>query len=209
MKNIYSAKNLDYGHHNTVIGSYSMSNIGLASLAGATNGTIFNAPTNSTINVAQRDDITNSNRNSSSSYNTVIGYNTMNSQYIQSSSVSNTVIGANAFSNFISTTTPTYNVYRQNTFLGFNAQPISGVYSNQIVLGTSTETTYIPGMLTVSNDVSFNSRLAVLLDVSLNRRLFVGGDVSLNQRLVVQGDVSMNGRLSVLSDVSFNKRKDE
>ena len=223
-----SIKSLDVGHHNTAIGSYSMSNIGLSILGGGATGSLYNAPSSSGSNF----DSIYSLFNVTSSYNTVVGYNTMNSQYVGSKSSSNTVIGSNAFSNFSATS---YGTYTQNTFIGFNAQPIFGLLSNQIVLGTASETTYIPGMFNVTGDASFNSRLFVLSDVSLNKRVFIGGDVSMNQRLslgsdvsfnrnfqvfgqsifqndvslntrfFVGGDVSFNSRLSVLSDVSLNR----
>jgi len=205
-----AAKNLDFGHNNTVVGSYAMSNIGSQLLGGASASSLNILPFNLKFDAGGRDDITSQN-NITSSYNTVVGYNSMNGQYIQGRSISNTVLGANAFTYF---TTPdsTYRVYTQNTFLGFNAQPISGVYSNQIVLGTVSETTYLPGMLNVTFDASFGSRLSVLFDVSFNKRLFVGGDASLNTRLTVGGDVSFNRTFQVIGqsvlngDVSMNAR---
>jgi len=203
-----SAKNLDYGHHNTAIGSYSMSNIGLLATGGITSTGLLNILP---INSGTIYDNVNNGQNISSSYNTVVGFNTMNGQYIQSKSYNNTVIGANAFSNF---TTPDsgYHIFSQNTFIGFNAQPVTGLYNNQIVLGTISETTYIPGMLNVTFDASFGSRLSVLNDVSFNKRMFVGGDASFNTRLTVGGDVSFNRNFIVFgqsvfnSDISMNSR---
>jgi hypothetical protein len=60
--------------------------------------------------------------------------------------------------------------------------------------------------LFVNNDVSFNSKLRVMLDVSLNSRLFVNNDASFNSKLAVMLDASLNSRLSVSNDVSFNSK---
>jgi hypothetical protein len=64
--------------------------------------------------------------------------------------------------------------------------------------------------LSVSSDVSFNSRLFVNgittfnNDLSLNMDIFVGLDASLNSKLFVSGDVSMNSNLTVGGNASFN-----
>jgi hypothetical protein len=123
---------------------------------------------------------------------------------MRNASNKNTAIGALAFSDY-GAFSNSYQIYTQNTFIGYNAQPISGIYANQIVLGTATETTYIPGGLNVYKDTNLN-RLSISSDVSLNQRLCVNGDVSFNSRLSILNDVSMGQRLYVNSDVNTNSR---
>jgi predicted acyltransferase (DUF342 family) len=199
----YNSLNLlKNGHCNTSIGSNSMVNI----------GQIFEIPS-SLINSYNPNASTDSN---TSNFNTSIGYFSMSSPGMRNASNKNTAIGALAFSDY-GVFTNSSQIYTQNTFIGYNAQPITGVYTNQIVLGTATETTYIPGgltvykdtnlnKLTISSDVSLNQRLCVNGDVSFNSHLSIASDVSMGQRLYINGDVYTNSRLFVLSDTSLNRR---
>jgi predicted acyltransferase (DUF342 family) len=110
----------------------------------------------------------------------------------------------------------------ENTLLGYYADVNGGPYnnstaigayatitaSNQIKLGTATETVNVPGSTNLVGDVSMNTKLAVGGDVSMNSKLAVGGDVSMNSKLAVGGDVSMNSKLVVGGEVTLKDRVD-
>jgi len=174
-----------------------MTNVGVKSSTGATI-TVTNSLTNITSTLNSMIVPTFSGDSGTTSNNTAIGYGTMSSENIWHTSSNNTVIGAFAFnSNSLS-----QGVYRQNTFIGYNVQPINGLLTNQIVLGTDTETTYIPGALRVLKDVSLNQSLWVTGDVSFNRRVYIGEDSILNKRLFVNGNVTVNQNLTVNGSLS-------
>ena len=104
------------------------------------------------------------------SNNTVLGYNSLTSITTGSN---NTALGYQAF------TTSTNLI--QATAIGFNAQPLA---SNQIVLGTATETVYLPG-----TTQSFSSSSGALQ--------VVGG-------VGIGGNININGFMNVINDASFN-----
>ena len=165
---------LSDGHCNTAIGSGSMVNLGINTWSST--GASYNNSISIPRNVGQNYLPSASNDNDTSNFNTAVGYFSMSSNNIFSSSNKNTVLGALAFSDTfdsISSSPVSQHVYTQNTFIGYNTQPMSNVYSNQIVLGTSTETTYIPGKFSVISDTSLNGKLFVNGDLSLNGRLFI------------------------------------
>jgi predicted acyltransferase (DUF342 family) len=171
---------LNGGHCNTSIGSFSMVNLGWSS-AGST---FFTLPGNYSLgnNINPTANSTN--------FNTSIGYFSMSSKNINTSSNKNTVLGALAFADTnVSDINATVSngIYTQNTFIGYNAQPINGVYSNQIVLGTTSESTYIPG------------KLVVLKDASLNGNLFVKGDLSFNGRITFSKTAFSTGSIPLLA----------
>jgi len=171
---------LNGGHCNTSIGSFSMVNLGWTS----TGSTFFKLPNNYSLGNNINPD------NSTTNFNTSIGYFSMSSKNINISSNKNTVLGALAFAdtNISDLNSIVSNgIYTQNTFIGYNAQPMNGVYSNQIVLGTSSESTYIPG------------KLVVLNDTSLNGNLFVKGDLSFNGRITFSKNAFSNGSIPLLA----------
>jgi len=141
----------------------------------------------------------------------------------------------------------TQNSGTKNTFLGYYADSANGPHSNstaigahaiitasnQITLGTETETVYVPGSTLLVGDVSMNTKLSVGGDVSMNTKLFVGGDVTLNGRVDIcgnlfakypansipqtaiiggvgsnsfSGDVLVEYKLAVTNDVSMNTK---
>jgi predicted acyltransferase (DUF342 family)/photosystem II stability/assembly factor-like uncharacterized protein len=174
---------LSAGHCNTAIGSGSMVNLGINTWSSV--GSTFNSITiprsfgQNYLPSANTD-------NNTSNFNTAIGYFSMSSSNIYSSSNKNTVLGALAFSDTfdsLSTSPVSQRVYTQNTFIGYNAQPMTGIYTNQLVLGTSTETTYIPGKFSVISDTSLNGRVNIFGDVSLNGRLFLKSDALSNNSI--------------------------
>jgi photosystem II stability/assembly factor-like uncharacterized protein/predicted acyltransferase (DUF342 family) len=174
---------LSAGHCNTAIGSGSMVNLGINTWSSV--GSTFNSITiprsfgQNYLPSANTD-------NNTSNFNTAIGYFSMSSTNIYSSSNKNTVLGALAFSDTfdsLSTSPVSQRVYTQNTFIGYNAQPMTGIYTNQLVLGTSTETTYIPGKFSVISDTSLNGRVNIFGDVSLNGRLFLKSDALSNNSI--------------------------
>ena len=169
---------LNSGHCNTSIGSYSMSNIGSNSSSGNT----YTLPNNNYYPNSNSELVT-------SNFNTSVGFFSMSSKNINTTSNKNTVLGALAFADTISNVSSNVSngIYTQNTFIGYNAQPINGVYSNQIVLGTSSESTYIPG------------KLVVLNDTSLNGNLFVKGDLSFNGRITFSKNAFSNGSIPLLA----------
>ena len=74
--------------------------------------------------------------------NNIGSYNTANGSYALNNNTGgnyNSAIGYNAYNT---------GSYSYSTAIGYNSQPTG---SNQIVLGTSAETTYIPGILSTSN----------------------------------------------------------
>lgn len=132
-------------------------------------------------------------QNSTSSNSSAIGWSALQS----STGTANTAFGYLAGA---SNTTGEY-----NTFIGYGSD-ISGISfsnssaiganakitaSNQIALGTSTETVYIPGQLSVVNDLSVSK------DVSFNNKLFVGGNMTMNSKLTVAGDAVFSGRVDI------------
>jgi hypothetical protein len=146
------------------------------------------------------------------SNNTAVGYNGLSSITTGSN---NTALGYQAFTTSIN--------YTQSTAIGFNSQPTA---DRQIVLGTSTETVYVPG--TTSSNSSRTGALQVVGGVGIGGNLVVQsttnmvGDASLNGivyinnstnsngttatsgALQVAGGVGIAGRMYVGSDVSFN-----
>ena len=165
--------------------------------------------------------------------NTALGYKTLNNNTTGSQNVG---VGYQALTN---NTAGSYNVAigqnagntntagNYNTYLGYNAGPSSigtfsnstaigynaSIYgSNQIILGTASDTAIITGdtsansRLFVGADASLSSRLFVNKDISANARLFIGGDVSLGGLLYIASDVSANARLFIGGDVSLNSR---
>jgi UDP-3-O-[3-hydroxymyristoyl] glucosamine N-acyltransferase len=154
---------LNSGHCNTSIGSYSMYNLGSISSSGNT----YRLPNDNYYPNSISDLVT-------SNFNTSIGFFSMSSKNINITSNKNTVLGALAFADTVSNVSSNVSngIYTQNTFIGYNAQPMNGIFNNQIVLGTANETTYIPGKLSVLNDTSFNGKVFVKDDLSLNGRIF-------------------------------------
>jgi hypothetical protein len=134
----------------------------------------------------------------------------------------------------------------ENTLLGYSADMVGGGFtkstaigayatitaSNQIKLGTATETVNVPGNTTLAGTLAVTgaTTLATLYaqypassipqsaiiggvgsnnftaDVSMNTKLSIGGDVSMNTKLYVGGDASMNTKLSIGGEVSMNSR---
>jgi hypothetical protein len=146
----FSMTSLPLGHSNTAVGSYTMPALGSTQTY--------------PIPVYTNDSITSNN-------NTLFGFNTMNTPNIQTPSSYNTAIGSGAFSSI-----STGGSYNYNTFIGYNAAPVSGVFNNQIVLGTTSETTYIPGLLSpstlnVTGTSTFNN------NVIMNQTLTVNGSL--------------------------------
>jgi hypothetical protein len=154
---------LNSGHCNTSIGSYSMYNLGSISSSGNT----YRLPNDNYYPSSISDLVT-------SNFNTSIGFFSMSSKNINITSNKNTVLGALAFADTVSNVSSNVSngIYTQNTFIGYNAQPMNGIFNNQIVLGTANETTYIPGKLSVLNDTSFNGKVFVKDDLSLGSRIF-------------------------------------
>jgi hypothetical protein len=137
--------------------------------------------------------------NSTSSNSSAIGWSALQS----SSGTANTAFGYLAGG---SNTTGEY-----NTFIGYGSDTSGTSFSNssaiganakitasnQIALGTSTETVYIPGKLSVVGELSLISNLLVSKDVSFNSKLFVGGNATMNSKLTVAGDASFSGRVDI------------
>lgn len=138
-------------------------------------------------------------QNSTSSNSSAIGWSALQS----STGTANTAFGYLAGG---SNTTGEY-----NTFIGYGADTSGTSFSNssaiganakitasnQIALGTSTETVYIPGKLSVVRDLSLIGNLLVSKDVSFNSKLYVGGNTSMNSKLTVAGDASFSGRVDI------------
>jgi predicted acyltransferase (DUF342 family) len=103
----------------------------------------------------------------------------------------------------------------QNTLLGYYADSANGTHSkstaigaysiitasNQITLGTETETVYVPGSTLLVGDVSMNTKLSVGGNASMNSMLLVGGDVSMNSRLFVGGEVTLMDRVDICGNL--------
>ena len=118
----------------------------------------------------------------SGSNNTAFGYNSLSS--ITSGS-NNTAVGYGAFSNASN--------YIQSTAIGFNAQPTK---NNQIVLGTSTETVFIPGITASTNSTS--GALQVVGGVG------IGGNVTIDGNTSIGGNLYVGSKSIFNNDVSFN-----
>jgi len=111
-----------------------------------------------------------------SSYNTAIGINAG----ALTVGMNNTLIGANteAYIGMI-------NKINNSTAIGYNAQLTE---SNQVLLGTATETVYVPGKMNVELDVSFGQTLTV------------GGKLVINENSVNTTDLSQN--ITLFTDAS-------
>jgi hypothetical protein len=144
--------------------------------------------------------------NTSGANNTAIGYQAGDANTTGSN---NTFLGSLAD---ISGTTATWS---NSTAIGYNAKITA---SNQITLGTATETVRVPGMLSITGDSSFNGRVDIsgVLSVTStlntnvknttinNYNVSVTNDLSLNGSLLVSSDVSLNSKLYVKGEASFN-----
>jgi hypothetical protein len=102
--------------------------------------------------------------NTTGSSNTTLGYN---AGTLITTGTNNTAIGTNAFS--VATNLV------QSTAIGYNAQPTT---SNQIVLGTATESVTIPGTAVSGNNIS--GALQVAGGVGIGGNLNVGGNIYIN-----------------------------
>jgi hypothetical protein len=111
-----------------------------------------------------------------SSYNTAIGSNAG----ALTVGMNNTLIGANteAYIGMI-------NKINNSTAIGYNAHLTE---SNQVLLGTATETVYVPGKMNVELDVSFGQTLTV------------GGKLVITENSVNTTDLSQN--ISLFTDAS-------
>jgi len=115
--------------------------------------------------------------------NTAIGYNALTADTTGSN---NTALGFNAFSNATNLI--------QSTAIGYNAQPTT---SNQIVLGTVTESVFVPGTTAAYNINS--GALQVGGGGGIGGNLFVGGnlsavnDVSFGNNLYIAGAMYIKG----------------
>ena len=99
-----------------------------------------------------------------------------------------------------------------STALGYNAKITN---SNQIMLGTASETVVIPGTSTLNgkliagSDVSLNKNLYVQADTSLNGNLYVAGTLTFNSltlnNKLTSSDISVNKNLYVQLDTSLNR----
>ena len=110
----------------------------------------------------------------SGSNNTAVGYNGLAALTTGSN---NTALGYNAFS---------VTNFTQSTAIGYNAQPVK---DNQIILGTATESVYIPG--TVNSIHATSGALQVVGGIG------IGGNISINGYMNIVNDISLNGNLIV------------
>ena len=138
-------------------------------------------------------------QNSTSSNSSAIGWSalqsstgTANTAFGYLAGGSNTTGEYNTFIGYGSDTSGTS--FSNSTAIGWNAKITA---SNQLALGTSTETVYIPGKLSVVRDLSLIGNLLVSKDVSFNSKLFVGGNTTMNSKLAVAGDASFSGRVDI------------
>jgi hypothetical protein len=138
-------------------------------------------------------------QNSTSSNSSAIGWSalqtstgTANTAFGYLAGGSNTTGEYNTFIGYGSDTSGTS--FSNSTAIGANAKITA---SNQIALGTSNGTVYIPGKLSVVGDLSLIGNLLVSKDVSFNSKLFVGGNATMNSKLTVSGDASFNGRVDI------------
>ena len=115
--------------------------------------------------------------NNNQNYNTFLGFN---SGYSQLNGSYNTCLGYSA--DVTSSTVVSY-----STAIGYNAKVET---SNTIVLGTATETTKIPGKLTLLNDATINSMRVGL--GNNNQTNTIVGNLSGNSLVPVSGSLSGN-----------------
>jgi hypothetical protein len=114
--------------------------------------------------------------------------------YLQGTKANNTGIGKSVFNSITSGSNNTalgYNAFSatnftQSTAIGYNAQPLK---DNQIVLGTATESVYIPG--TANSIHATSGALQVVGGIG------IGGNISVYGYMNIVNDVSLNGNLIV------------
>jgi len=144
---------------------------------------------------------------------------TRNSGYGYDSGKTNTIGEYNSFLGFQADST--LENFSYSTAIGAMAKITA---SNQIVLGTATETVSVLGKTELRGDISMGSTgsridicgnlYAVYPLNSIPQSAIIGGvgsniftaDVSMNQKLIVGGDVSMNAKLTVVGDVSMGTK---
>jgi hypothetical protein len=107
-------------------------------------------------------------------YNNTTGSNNTADGYY--AGLNNTTGSNNTFIGSGTNISPTNATWTSSTAIGVNATITA---SNQIVLGTSMETLYIPGKVTIVNDASFNGRVDICGNFYANSPTFTG-DVIMN-----------------------------
>ena len=160
--------------------------------------------------------------NTTNSYSTAVGWRAL----LDTTGTSNTAFG---YAAGISNTTGAYTTsigygadtsgttWSSSTAIGANAKITA---SNQVALGTATETVYIPGKVTIITDASFNGRVDICGNFyaqypasSIPSSAIIGGvgggasvvDVSSNQTITGTKTFS---KIAVTSDASFVGRVD-
>jgi len=138
--------------------------------------------------------------NTSGNDNTATGYQSLywnttgsnNSATGYQAGMNNTTASNNTFLGSDTDISPTNATWTESTAIGYNAKITA---SNQIMLGTSTETVVIPGNLTVINQSN-----ETIINTTVNEYTqIVTEDISLNGELSVSGDASFNGTVQLTS----------
>jgi predicted acyltransferase (DUF342 family) len=101
------------------------------------------------------------------------------------SGINNTFLGSNTNSSIQS---------KNSTALGYGANITQ---SNQIVLGTNAETTYIPGGLIVQGTAQFNNNIGITGNLYINNNLLFGGTSIFQNSVGITGNLFLNNNLLV------------
>jgi predicted acyltransferase (DUF342 family) len=145
----------------------------------------------------------NSMKSATTAYNcTALGYN---------AGFTNVTGNGNTFLGWNSDCTGTG--YSQSTAIGYSSKIFS---SNQIVIGTSNETVFIPGRLSISGNIIQTGAFQCLSGVTINGVLLCSssttllGSVTCNNSLLVQGNLTVNGitNLGTVNGTIFNSTSD-
>ncbi len=137
--------------------------------------------------------------NTTGANNTAIGYQAGDANTTGSN---NTYLGAYADATGVA--------FSSSTAIGANARITA---SNQIVLGTSTETINVPGKLSINRDSSFNGNIDIsgVLSVTSTISTSVKNTTINNYNVAVTNDISLNGNLKASGQItaaSFNSTSD-
>ena len=147
--------------------------------------------------------------------NTAIGYNTLitnttgenNTATGYQAGMNNTTASNNTFLGSNTDVDSNTATWTNSAAIGYNAKITA---SNQIMLGTSTETVTIPGDLSVDGKTTF-------ADVSMNGNIDISGSLTVTNQnnttiinttvneytSIVTEDISLNGNLSVSGNINF------
>ena len=196
---------------NTAVGSealklnvYGKSNVAVGKSALVANANSYNVAVGDSALATNTDGNMNTAMGQSALVNNVYGVQNVAVGYSAGQYNVGNVGATSGFKNtFIGTSTkaPNGTPVKQSTALGYGAEITA---SNQIMLGTSTETVVNPGAV----DICGNLTVGGTMSVENLKTDFITNTVTNNYSVITTEDLSINGTLTVTGDASFNGHMD-